>query len=693
MTAPGLQAPAKRHAGALRFAVAAWGLVGVVAFAVSLPNAYAVRATVCATQDCPPGSLPAEAAARMLQLGISPELAATVGLSAVTIIATTCFVVGALLLRWGGRRPDVAAGAFGLFTIGLAFPQTVAAAASDGGAWLGVWFESVTFAGFAVWMLTFPDARLRARFSVLPLAALLAFTVALPLTPPPYTVIVLALGGLALIAASADLIARLVTTPDAADRRGIRLVLIAFCAALVALALGGLLQAMVFPRGSIGDFAVQAVVAAAFLSIPTAIGLAVLSRGLWDPHGSTIRALAAGGVAALLLAGGAVAAMAAMAVGVEPSVALVVIAALAAIIAVPAFDAMRALLRRLAGAGARDPDTALDRLTASLAPVTDPSRLGATAVETICAAFGLSSVELIPADPVLPAARWGDATGGATGAVTFDVALEHRARNVGILRIHRARHGDLVEGERREIVRIAAVVAAALHSAGRDLELRAAHARLITAQEDERRRIRNELHDELGPRLGGVILQLGAAEHRLDGRPDAARELLASSRASLETAVGSLRELVYGLRPPALDSRGLVAAIAAFAETVAPGGFEVRLVDAVSVRLPSAVEVVAYRVAVESIANAIRHSGVLACTVALSSEEAPDRLSLTIGDAGTGGPIVPGVGIGSMRERVAEVGGEFRIGRTAAGGVEVHVELPLLPGDHDAAESTSGALA
>jgi signal transduction histidine kinase len=209
-------------------------------------------------------------------------------------------------------------------------------------------------------------------------------------------------------------------------------------------------------------------------------------------------------------------------------------------------------------------------------------------------------------------------------------------------------------------------------------ELQRARETLVAAREDERLRLRRDLHDGLGPTLAGAALKVEAAENLLASDPTAAGELLERSRAEIQVAVSDVRRLVYGLRPPALDELGLVGALREQGERLSVGSARIEVeVEAPETltTLPAAVEVAAYRIALEAMTNAARHARAGTCRVALRVDGA---LELVISDDGDGLPDVfrAGVGIASMKERAEELGGTCSIRRTGRRGTTVHARLP-----------------
>jgi two-component system NarL family sensor kinase len=191
------------------------------------------------------------------------------------------------------------------------------------------------------------------------------------------------------------------------------------------------------------------------------------------------------------------------------------------------------------------------------------------------------------------------------------------------------------------------------------------------AREEERRRLRRDLHDGLGPRLTGIAFTADAA--RLAAADDASAPMLDRIRQEVETAIQEIRELAHGLRPPALDELGLVGAIKVQTETLSGLAIEVQA-DALP-GLPAAAEVAAYRIVMEALTNVARHSGAGRATVSLGIEG--QHLTVGVADDGHGeDDWVPGVGVTSMKERAAELGGSIAYDITRVG-TTVRAKLPI----------------
>jgi two-component system, NarL family, sensor kinase len=226
---------------------------------------------------------------------------------------------------------------------------------------------------------------------------------------------------------------------------------------------------------------------------------------------------------------------------------------------------------------------------------------------------------------------------------------------------------------------LAAPVATALHATLLTAELQASRLRILSTQEEERRRLRRELHDGLGPTLTGIAFGADAAANLITSDPDQANQLLTTLRRDTRAALADVRRLVDDLRPRSLDELGLVGALQQRAEQLAwradGEAVDVKLdVPGDMPPLPPAVEVATYRVATEALTNVVRHSK---ATEALVRVSVGDRLEVSVTDDGPpNGRWSPGVGLTAMRERVTELGGEFEAGPSATGG-QVVASIPL----------------
>ncbi|HLV73879.1 histidine kinase/DNA gyrase B/HSP90-like ATPase [Actinomadura hallensis] len=226
---------------------------------------------------------------------------------------------------------------------------------------------------------------------------------------------------------------------------------------------------------------------------------------------------------------------------------------------------------------------------------------------------------------------------------------------------------------------VAARAATLPHLRSLTADLQRSRERILASREEERRRLRHDLHDGLGPTLASIAMSLDAARITLAVEPERTDPLLAEVRDRLARAVGEIRELAHGLRPPALDDLGLVAAIESFAEGCC-GRVDVRF-DGEHLELPAAVEVAAYRIVQEALTNVRLHAPGSTATVRLSRDS---ELRVVVADTGPGLPDAARNGgqgsrrgLAAMKEWAAEVGGHCSITSRNGGGTIVSARLPL----------------
>jgi signal transduction histidine kinase len=210
-------------------------------------------------------------------------------------------------------------------------------------------------------------------------------------------------------------------------------------------------------------------------------------------------------------------------------------------------------------------------------------------------------------------------------------------------------------------------------------DLQHSRERVVSTREEERRRLRRDLHDGVGPQLAGVVMTLDTAVLTLRrGRPERAAELVADARDQAGSAVEDVRRVVRGLRPPALDELGLVEALRVTGPAAATGGPEITVQTTGELpELTAAVEVAVYHLVQEALTNAVRHAG--AATVRVRLDGDPEALRVEVDDDGAGMPAgrVPGVGLRSMYERVDELGGTLTITSAPGAGTRLRAALPL----------------
>jgi signal transduction histidine kinase len=366
--------------------------------------------------------------------------------------------------------------------------------------------------------------------------------------------------------------------------------------------------------------------------------------------------------------------------GASPWVASIVVAAGVALAAHPLRQWLEGQVNRRLYGERDNPGEVLARLGARLEAAVAPAELLGEVTRTV--------TDLLRVPHAAVALRTPDgleivAETGAPGVEQVGVPMVYQHEPIGELRVTPRSPGEgfsradgvVLEG----IAGQTAVAAYALRVTG---DLRLARERLVTAREEERRRLRRDLHDGLGPQLAALTMQASGARRLLRADPDRADAELEHLQGELRTAIGDIRRLVHGLRPPALDEFGLVAALRSrlLSFESASSGVVTRL-DATGddATLPAATEVAVYRIVEEALTNIGRHADARRVRVSLAIGE---DVRLEIEDDGRGMPdrYEPGVGVQSMRERTEELGGAFAIGPGARGGTRVAVAIPLPEG-------------
>ncbi len=212
-------------------------------------------------------------------------------------------------------------------------------------------------------------------------------------------------------------------------------------------------------------------------------------------------------------------------------------------------------------------------------------------------------------------------------------------------------------------------------------DLQRSREQLVTLREEERRRIRRDLHDGLGPALAGVALGLDAVQRIASPTSEEAAELAGQLKVEVQQSLADVRRLVEDLRPPDLDQLGLVGALRHQARKVTERdpGLDVLVTGEGLPHLPAAVEVAAYRIATEALTNVGRHAEARTCRIELTMDP-PAQLRVEIEDDGIGvrRGRSGGVGLSAMRERATELGGSCRVAAREDGGTRVLALLPVV---------------
>ena len=403
---------------------------------------------------------------------------------------------------------------------------------------------------------------------------------------------------------------------------------------------------------------------------PLGIGIAMLRHRLFDVEFALSRTIVYT-VLTLLIAGVYAAAVFGVQLIAADSPLAVVLIAAVALLAATSRNAVQRVVDRVLFGHRHNPHAVVSSVGRHTAAASEPAEALQRLVDSLRKVLRLPYVAFHGADDGLvahsghPVAGWREVPAMALGNM------------VGSLHVGLRRAGERWSTEEQSAIEEVAGRAGTLaFAAGLVAEVAHSRERIVIAREEERRRLRADLHDGVGPALAGTAHQIDALARRLDGAGHAnlagrAREL----RDRLRQTVADVRSVVHGLRPPILDQLGLSAALRELGQ-----GYDAPQCT-ISVEelgeLPAAVEVAAYAIAGEAVANAVRHSA--ASRLVISASRGKDTVSVEVVDNGCGLPSRPraGVGLRSMAERAHEVGGRLDICSNGTDGTAVRAVLPL----------------
>lgn len=430
--------------------------------------------------------------------------------------------------------------------------------------------------------------------------------------------------------------------------------------------------------------------------LPVAVGIAILRYHLFDINLVINRTLVYGALSV------SVAGLYALVVGglgalfnTQSNSAVALLATgLVAVLFQPLRNRLQGGVNRLMYGERNDPHTVLSRLGRRLEEAPATGDVPPVIVDTVARALKLPyvAITLKRGEEYEIAAVHGSLPGNTTV-----IPLVYQRDEIGqLILAPRSPDESFDPVDHRLLEDLARHAGVAIQAVRLTANLQRSRERLVTTREEERRRLRRDLHDGLGPAIGGFTLGLDAARGMLTSDPGFADGLLADLKQQAREAVADVRRLVYGLRPPDLDDLGLLYAIrqqaARYGElddgssvvpTGEPGGTQTRFSVEATENLPhlsAAVEIACYRISQEAMANVARHARASSCRVYLSLDITGEALRLEIADDGVGVPEHrrAGIGMSSMRERAEELGGMLSVDSKPEGGTCVVACLPLL---------------
>ena len=664
-------------------------------FFASLPVYLAQLQTICTGTygiTCTYLQLSSEQAEVLKGFGLSPGDYAAYTVALVLALIVVCLVVS-MLIVWRRSHDRMALlVALMLVTFG---PITLTSSVLGGPSLWQVSNECLSFLGGVLFVLVFflfPSGQFVpswTRWTFVVFLAVQVPTIFFPHAPFMLRIHADTLGYLLLVGVVAIAVAvqlyryRRVSSP--LQRQQTKWVVFGFAVPLTVY-LGGTVLYLIFPAlaepqspyGAPYQLALNASICLLLL-IPLSFGFAMLRSRLWEIDSIITRTLVYGLLTAIVVG------VYVLVVGLLGTLlhasGNVLISLLATGLVAVLFQPLRARLQRMVNRlvyGERDePYAVLSRLLSRLEATLAPDRVLPTIVESVAQALKLpyAAITLKQGDAFTPAATF-----GLPQDKLFTLPLVYQTETIGQLRLAPRAPGDaFTAADRRLLEDIARQAAVAVHAVRLTADLQRSRERLVTAREEERRRLRRDLHDGLGPQLASLTLKLETARNRLAHDP-LADTLLSDLAQRTQATVADIRRLVYALRPPALDELGLVSAL---------HELTLQSSDQISTHLeaptclpelPAAVEVAVYRIAQEALTNVVRHAQARHCTVRLTLDEPSGWLALSIQDDGCGLSSSRGVGVGliSMRERAEELGGTCMIQPVERGETCVLARLPYM---------------
>lgn len=440
---------------------------------------------------------------------------------------------------------------------------------------------------------------------------------------------------------------------------------------------------------------------AAIAVIPLALTLAVMRYRLWDIDLIVNRTLVYGTLTALVIGLFVVVVvlLGALLQGVGGGsnflVSLLATAAIAVLFQ-PLRERVQRAVNRLTYGERDEPYAVLARLGQRLESTLAPQAVLPMIVETVAQALQVPYVTIALRNQAQEQkTEWGQLRPASSAFFTFPLLYQNETLGTLIV-APRTGEEKFSAADLRLLNDLARQAGVAAHSVQltTDLqrltaELQRSRERLVAAREEERRRLRRDLHDGLGPTLAALALNASTLRDLIDSDSDAATQMAGELQTEIRAAVTEIRRLVYALRPPTLDELGLVGAIRELANQstghLRRSNPETRLAITVDTPetlppLPAAVEVAAYRIVQEALTNTVRHAHAHNCSIRLAPDHAEgSQLQVEIYDDGIGLPEErrAGVGLHSMRERAEELGGTFVIESQKGKSTRVIAHLPI----------------
>jgi signal transduction histidine kinase len=662
-------------------------------FIVDIPINYEQRSAVCRVAPCPPGRLTLAAEQALQHVGLSVDWFVKTSI-ALDILVTIVFTLSAVIIFI--RKPN------DLFTIFVTIMLvTFGAATFTGGLEnlgqnkpeLNLLVQTIAYIGncaITTFLFIFPNGRFAPRWTfIIPLVWALfqipryyfpASVLDLQNFPGVYNWLFPA----GILSGIITQIHRYRNVSNAIEKQQTKWVIYG-----LTLAVGGYLMIRLIsytvqdPYGSSLPFEILLNILAIFfmLLLPLSISIAVLRYRLWDINPIINRTLVYGALSALTI-GAYVLVVGYFSSLFQSNNANWLISFIAtgmiAVLFEPLREGLQRTVNRLMYGERDDPATVLTQLSQRIDSAIAPDSVLQMIVETLAQTLRLPYAAIALSDDAI--SPHFASTRDLSPSELIRLPLSYQTERIGELILAPRAPGESFSTADMNLLNIISGQAGiAIHNLRLTQDLQRSREKLVTAQEEERRRLRRDLHDGVGPTLASLSQRIDTAADLVNSDPKASIELLKQLKSQVKNTIAEIRRLVYALRPPILDEFGLVTAIREhLAPYTGPSGIEITFeVTEQLPPLPAAVEVAAYRIVLEAFTNIINHAQTATCHIRMKVEN--DLLVIEVIDNGKGldANHHAGVGLTSMHERAAELGGECVIENIPEGGARVRAWVPI----------------
>lgn len=667
---------------------ALWWALFAASFAVSISShglGVGIYSTDCADGPCHYLQLKASQLDQLGAVGISPDLYGSLIFILLALQNLSFWVVGFLLYRYGWKDRYCVTASMVLIVTGTIFSANEEL--FHGYPLLYELFEGLNILGasYLFFLLLFPDGSFKPRWTgilaylwlvhlAVNLVPAYLFGEPLHAIPPMWTYGFIAM---AHVMAFGALVYRYAREPSTGTRRQFRWLTVSLSVYVATGILANVTPMFSEDGHGFARMLAQIAVYSSLMLVPFSIGVIVLERRSKHLPNAFNRTMVYFVLSVLIVSAYAllVGSIGYVIQGKAHAVVTMLATGLLAIMFQPLRAAVQRAVNQLVYGKRDDPYRILSKLTEQLESSLTHKSLLSSVAEKIAGALQLpyAAIETYSQAGVEQSAVYGTPP---KDTVTFE--LEVKGMPVGrlILGVHRLEEA-LPPGTRHIVEDLVRQVSIAVQTYSLTDHLHRSRERIVNAREEERRRLRRDLHDGLGSSLATMTLHLNEAIRLQPDDPERSKQALETVQQQMKEAIADIRRLVYSLRPPALDEFGLAFALQELSQQVQSSSLRIYLEGTDrELALSAAAEVAVYRIVQEAMTNVVRHAKASVCRISLQMESG--ALHIRIEDNGTGMPAhaKPGIGMYSIRERAEELGGSFVLESAPGNGTRIHVRLP-----------------